>query len=166
MTAKACSLVRMLLGWHLALLAREPQQSMAATSTCKTRKLLLVLFSVALPSCGCNKAAPYREVARERAATMKEMAEILGTVQDADSMKQARREIEKLASREAALSVRARALPAPSARVVEEMAAEAALLQEALRQVQKESERIAKLPGGPDFLKELQQPPIIIKGPS
>src|SRR2546425_11059966 len=73
---------------------------------------LAPLLMLALILCGCGDS--HQSLAREQVDTMKEMAATLDTVKDADSAKDAKPKLKKLAERMNDINQREAKLPAPT----------------------------------------------------
>lgn len=103
------------------------------------------------------KDQDYLDVMNDQEVAWKEMTEILKAVKDETSMTEAKITLEKSAEKYAAISRRANLLPKPPPRKVQEQLKQNSDVMEwTLRQLQKETSRIGKLPGGPEFLKQFE----------
>jgi hypothetical protein len=112
------------------------------------------LILVGAPGCG-KGYEQYAKVPSDLLAIEAEKAQILKTVKDDGSMKEARSRLDKLALRAEEVARRAKALGEPSVEVRQKLEDEfAGRLQQALNQTRAEIRRIQDLPGGPDFLQQ------------
>lgn len=113
---------------------------------------LALLFLVS----GCNREQDYVDVAREQRAAWKEMTDILATVKDEKSMAGAKASLEKHNAKYETLARKARALPKPSAQVLQRLQEDEVIIRATLRHLHTEAERVGKLPGGEDFMKQFK----------
>jgi len=118
------------------------------------KRLFALPFIVALA--GCNSAEPYLEVARQQQANWDEMTKVLESVTDEKSMEAARERFEELTVRGQTLSRRVKAMPKPSPEILEQLHDHSRSLQRSVNRVQEELARVRQLPGGPEFLKDVE----------
>ncbi len=107
-----------------------------------------------------RQAAPYFDLFRQRLKAEEEMAEILSRVRDFQSMKMVQLELKEKFPRFEAIGAQAKALPAPDPDVVAYLQAR---FEDGMRSAQartrQEIQRIKQLPGGPEFLNNLNWHP-------
>jgi len=114
---------------------------------------LLLLLVVA----GCARDDDYLDVMREQRAAWKEMADILETVKDEKSMAEAQKTLAGKSEKYAAIARKAKALPnPPPPGVAEQMNQQKFVVQEAVKRLATEADRVSKMPGGKDFLKQFE----------
>jgi hypothetical protein len=108
--------------------------------------------------CGCGDGAgSYLAVAREQLAVAEEMVDVLKTVRDAASMKEAHIRLRRLELRGEEIAIRARSLSPPSLEIQEKLEAElSGKRQEVLDETKAQIQRIAELPGGQQFLDTMK----------
>ncbi len=117
---------------------------------------------------GCRSSDPDKE-ALERFLEAKiqnqhELAQVLATVKDEESMEAARPKLSQIYETEERLSMQGMGLAHPSAQSMEALSGKVRQLEEALQKVAKEAQRIKALPGGEEFLQNIatsSQPPKI-----
>jgi hypothetical protein len=105
---------------------------------------------------GCTKDEDYVEVAREQRAAWQEMAEILAKVNDDKSMADAKTALVERGQKYERIARKARALPKPSAEVVKRLQEDEFLIKATLKKLRTEAERVDKLPGGKEFMKQFE----------
>jgi len=114
---------------------------------------LAMLFFTA----GCAKEQDYLDVMNDQLAAMREVTEILQSVKDAPSMANAKRSLEANAEKYEAISKRANALPKPPpAKVQQRLRENVFVVQRTLDHMKTETERVSKLAGGPELLKQFE----------
>jgi hypothetical protein len=119
------------------------------------RNWRLSLLSLVLV--GCTREQDYYDVMNEQQASWREITDILKTVKDPETMAAAQKSLKANAEKYAALAQKASALPKPPpAKVIERMKEEQFFMQGTLKILQAETERVSKLEGGPEFLKQYQ----------
>lgn len=109
-----------------------------------------------LAGCG-GGVEPYVEIARAQQANWDEMAEVLASVKDAESMAAARSRLEDLHARSEELQERRAGLPPPSQAIRERLSEHGPALQQSLRRVRQELARVRQLPGGEAFLNDVEK---------
>lgn len=118
------------------------------------RALGVLLLLVPL---GCARDQDYLDVIKDRQAAMEELVATLESIQDASSMADARRMLEANSEKYEAIARRAEALPKPPPpRVKEQMQVDAALATATMQRAGVEANRISRLPGGVEFLRQFQ----------
>ncbi len=105
---------------------------------------------------GCTKDEDYVEVAREQRGAWQEMAEILAKVNDEKSMADAKTALVERGQKYERIARKARALPKPSAEVVKRLQEDEFLIKATLKKLRTEAERVDKLPGGKEFMKQFE----------
>ena len=114
----------------------------------------LVLLSLLA---GCTKDEDYIEVVRQQRANWKEMTDSLATIKDEKTMADAKIALDERRPKYDALARKANALPKPPpAAVSERLRDELPVLQATAKRFARESERVSKLPGGEEFMKQLE----------
>jgi hypothetical protein len=114
-------------------------------------------IALLLISAGCNREQAYLDVAREQRASWKELTDILATVKDEKSMASAKTALEKQNAKYEALAKKARSLPRPPPpEVNQRLQEDEGLIRATLRHLHTEAERVGKLPGGEEFLKQFK----------
>jgi hypothetical protein len=104
---------------------------------------------------GCAKDQDYFEVLNEQQAAWTELADVLETVKDEKSMAEAKTALEIREAKFEAVAQKAKALPKPSAAVLEQLEQKRYLLQRAIERSQGEVRRIRRdVPGGEAFCKK------------
>jgi len=105
---------------------------------------------------GCAKPEDYFEVVREQRAAYSEMADILASVKNDQTMADALTAIEKRRPQFEAIARKANALPKPPpAEVVDRLQSEKYLMTTIVKRLLKEGARIENdVPGGADFMKQ------------
>lgn len=115
------------------------------------------LLGVLALAAGCVKDQDYFDVAKDKQAAMGELVDILASIKDESTMKQARETVKANAEKYAEISRRAQALPNPPPAKVQERFRQNAMQMEAtLRRLSIEAKRVADLPGGTDFLGQFE----------
>src|SRR5438552_1728580 len=117
------------------------------------RKIQIALLLAALPAGGCDAASPYRAALREQTSALGEVAQIMGTVTDENSMKAARGRLEVRYDAYESIRQRAAQMPRPSQEIIQQVLEDGEKLKGALQKVQEQVRRIQALPGGPEFLQ-------------
>jgi hypothetical protein len=121
------------------------------------RWLAVGLLAVGLSGCGSSYER-YAAAMRDQLAVQEELVQVLKSVKDAASLKEAQAELKKLDSRAEETAARAKSLPKPSedtlARLQEEFGPRR---QELLNETLAEARRIEQLPGGADFIRSLKK---------
>jgi len=132
-------------------LAKEPMRMRTLSRT------MLLASGLALIAAGCVREQDYFDVAKDKQAAMAELIEILETIKDETTMKQAKTTLQANAERYADISRRAQALPnPPPAKVQEQFRQNAMLMEATIRRLSIETRRVAQLPGGADFLGQFE----------
>ena len=118
-------------------------------------RIVAGLFLFALVSMmGCSREEEQVQVIREQCAAWTEMADILESVKDEQSMAQARIALNELKVRMEQIARKAKALPPASRDVEERSQTDRFLLQKAFDRCRAAIGRIKDLPGGRAFLDE------------
>jgi hypothetical protein len=122
-------------------------------------KITLVLLVGALSGAGgCGDAAtPYREIIRARAAAFRNLESTLSAVTDQASLAAAETEAKKSVAELKAVQDRATTLAKPTLAITERVAQDAAELKRAFEGVIGQMGRIQILPGGENFLRNLDR---------
>ena len=113
--------------------------------------VVLLLITV-----GCTKDEVYVEVAREQRAAWQEMADILAKVKDEKSMADAKAALVERGAKYEGIARKAKALPKPSAEVVKRLQEDEFLIKATLKNLRTQAERVGKLPGGKEFMKQFE----------
>jgi hypothetical protein len=122
-----------------------------------SRAVRSACFVLVLTLAGCAKDEDYFEVLREQRGAWKEMADILATVHDDKSMTDAKTALEERGKKFDAISRKAKALPNPPPQeVLKRMEADRFVMERTVARLQSEVERVRKLPGGVEFLKQFE----------
>ena len=111
---------------------------------------------ILLVAAGCTKEEDYLEVSREQRAAWKEMTDILATIKDEKSMADAQVALKKHTPKYEALARKAKALPKPPPDVIKRLQEDEVIIRATLRHLHTEVERVGKLPGGDEFMKQFQ----------
>src|SRR5437868_1968726 len=106
---------------------------------------------------GCDASSPYRATLREQTKALEELARILESVTDKDSMRIARTKLVARFADFESVRERAQKLPQPTADIMQQVQAEGHNVREALQKVQEQVRRINNLPEGPEFLGSFEQ---------
>ncbi len=109
-----------------------------------------------LPFYGCATDEDYRKVFRDQHSAWLEMTEVLSTVRDEKSMAEAKVKLDASFDKFEAISKRAKALPAPSKEIKQQLEKEREYLEQATTNLLREVGRIRKMPGGPGFLSQFE----------
>jgi hypothetical protein len=116
---------------------------------------LLALMLIGLPGCG-DGTGPYMEIARQQAEVAEEVLQVLKTVRDEGSAREARKRLRKLDWRAEEITRQAKDLSSPSQEILTKLEAAWAGRREALaNQTTAEIGRIRSLTRGPELLHEL-----------
>jgi hypothetical protein len=114
---------------------------------------LLLLLAPA----GCTRDEDYLDVFREQQAAYKEMADILATVKDQQSMADAKSAFEQRRARFEAIAKKGKALPnPPPPDVVKRMKEEEFAVKRTMTYLQTELDRVSRLEGGKEFLQQFK----------
>ena len=106
---------------------------------------------------GCARDQDYIDVMNEQEEAWKELTAILRTVKDAPTLAEAKKTLDTKAEKYAAIAQKASALPKPPpAKVRERIEQNSFVLQRTLDHLKAETERVARLPGGADLLKQFE----------
>ena len=105
----------------------------------------------------CARDEDYFQVMREQREAMKEVADVLETVQDEKSMADAKASLERLNYKFASIAQKANALPKPPPReVLKRMEEDKHFTQRNLDRLRAQVERVSKLPGGAQLWKQFE----------
>jgi len=121
-----------------------------------TRLAQISCVFVFLLALGCAKEEDYMAVAREQRAAYKELADLLATVKDEKTMDEAKASLQNKTAKFEEISRKARALPKPSADVQARLKEDEFLMTETVKYLGRESERVSRLPGGPEFMNHFK----------
>ncbi len=105
---------------------------------------------------GCTSNEQYFEVAREQRTAWNEMADILATIKDEQSMADAKSALDAKTKQFEAIARKAKALPKPPPEVNKQLEEDKFVIQRALGRLSAEVIRVKKLPGGDEFLNQFQ----------
>ncbi|MBI2805202.1 MAG: hypothetical protein HYX68_09520 [Planctomycetes bacterium] len=111
---------------------------------------LCVLLALA----GCKSEKDFIQLARDQRAAWNETADILATIKDEKSMARAKEAFAAKLKDFEAISQRAQALGPPPEGAVARLRDEEFLIRDAFSRLTMEAERVSKLPGGEEFLKQ------------
>ena len=106
---------------------------------------------------GCNRAEPYLEVFRQLRSTWEETAKLLESVTDAESMEAAKDRFAELTVRAQSVARKAQALGRPPDDVLEQLAEQRDGMQRAVNRVMAEIARVRRLPGGDEFVRDIEE---------
>jgi hypothetical protein len=107
--------------------------------------------------CGCDRGETYLEIARAQQAAWDETADVLASITDAASMEAARDRFAELTVKGQTLARRAKAMPRPSDRILEQLEEERGKMERAANRMRAEVNRVRQLPGGAEFLKDIDE---------
>jgi len=111
----------------------------------------------ALVLAGCNRADDYLEVVRQQQATWEETTKLLAGVTDAESMEAAKDRFAELTVRAQGSARKAAAMGRPPDAVLEQLEEQRRGLQSAANRMRAEVARVRQLPGGAEFLKDIEE---------
>ena len=111
-----------------------------------------LLFLVALVAGGCDAAGAYRATLRDQTRALEELAKILGSVTDKNSMEAAGAKLDQRFGDFEGIRHRAQQLPPPTQEVLGQLREEGEKVRQALEKVQEQVRRISALPEGQKFL--------------
>ena len=114
-----------------------------------------LLVVAALVGCGCDMGKPYRSILRDQTAALLEVESILQTINDQNSMVQARSLLEARFEQFDSIQARARDMTPPTPEISQELLGERDKLKAAMEKVQGQVRRVSALPDGPAFFKGL-----------
>ena len=106
---------------------------------------------------GCNRAEPYLEVFRELQATWEETATLLAGITDTESMEAAKDRFAELTVQAQAVARKAKKMGRPSDDVLEQLAEHKGGMQRAVNRVMAEIARVRRLPGGEEFVRDIEE---------
>ena len=121
-------------------------------------KRILGLAVALLLAGGANARAKdaFEDVIKDTLSTMKDVTKVLETVKDEDSAKAAKPKVKELAKKIQALKKRSKDLGKPTKEQEEAVKKYLPQFIEVSQKLTKESERVKKVTGGPELLKELE----------
>jgi hypothetical protein len=105
---------------------------------------------------GCTRDEDYYDGVRAQRAAWKEVTDVLVTIKDETSMAAAKDALDEKARKCEEIAKKNRALPRPSAEVQARMREDSFLMEGVLKGLQRETKRVAELPGGKEFLKQFE----------
>jgi hypothetical protein len=103
---------------------------------------------------GCTSSERYVEVMREQREAYQETVDVLVKVNDEKTMVEVKPSLDQLMVKFDKIASKAKALPKPSAAVLQEHENEQYLVKHAWERYREEVKRISQLKGGPEFLKQ------------
>jgi hypothetical protein len=106
---------------------------------------------------GCNRAEPYLEVFRQLQATWEETATLLAGITDAESMEAAKDRFAKLTVQAQDVARKAKKMGRPPDDVLEQLAEHKGGMQRAVNRVMAEIARVRRLPGGEEFVQDIEE---------
>jgi hypothetical protein len=119
------------------------------------RGSVMICLALVFLAAGCASEEDYYQVMREQRQALKEVADILETVKDEESMATAKVSLDQQVQKFDAISKRARALPNPPPKeVIARMNDEKRQMETHLERLRIEVRRINQLRGGPEFWKQ------------
>lgn len=121
-----------------------------------SRIAIFAPLTLLLGLAGCAKEKDYVDAFREQRAAYRDVTQVLATIRDEQSMKDAKASLEKRFDKFAQAAAKIRALPRPSAELLSKLDQEQAGMKRAFADLQDEVSRVTKLPGGSAFLKQFQ----------
>jgi hypothetical protein len=122
-----------------------------------TRTLASACFIACLLLTGCAREEDYLQVMHEQQDAMKELADVLETVRDGESMAKAKVALQQLKTKFAAIAQKANALPKPPPRkVLERMDEEKHITERRIDRLRSEVGRISKMPGGAELWNQFE----------
>ena len=123
--------------------------------------VLHLLFAAALVGvaglAGCSRADDYLEVVKQQQATWEETTKLLAGVTDAESMDAAKDRFVELTVRAQNAARKAAAMGKPPDAVLEQLEEQRRGLERAANRMRQEVARVRELPGGPEFLKDIEE---------
>jgi cytochrome c556 len=125
----------------------------------RVRAVMAVIAAALLAAVlgGCNRAEPYLDVFRQLQATWEETAKLLAGVTDAESMEAAKDRFAELTVRAQSVARKAQAMGRPPDEVLEQLAEQRDGMQRAVNRVMAEIARVRQLPGGDEFVKDIEE---------
>jgi hypothetical protein len=106
---------------------------------------------------GCAREEDYLKVMRDKREAMHEVANVLEGITDEKTMADAKASLDRLQAKFELIAERAKALPAPPPRKVQErMEQDRHFNERAFERLRSEVGRVSKLPGGAQFWKQFE----------
>jgi hypothetical protein len=118
-----------------------------------SRASILPLFALLCGLAGCAQEKDYVDAMREQRAAYRDLTLVLANIRDEKSMQDAKATLEKRLEKFEQAAAKIRALPRPSAELLQKLQKEANM-NRAIEDLQYEVGQVNRLPGGPAFLKQ------------
>jgi hypothetical protein len=118
-----------------------------------SRTSIPVLLALLCGAVGCAREQDYVDALREQRSAYRELTQVLATIRDEESMRKGKAALEKRLENFEQAAAKIRALPRPSAELLDKLQREANM-NRAIEDLKYEVGQVNRLPGGPAFLKQ------------